>query len=309
MWGPSKRNICGVRVTRLSYLRSDRKKTIMTKPCIFCGKPGGSREHLWSDALDPEIARHLPKDHKRSFKSGDSRSGVDVFKQHGMPLYATTIPCVCHSCNNSWMNRLDERTRVKTVRLIRGQEANYDLPDTTYLASWLAMKMIVRDEYEFTRSAFSSADKVNFYLTGLPPPNMWIGIALCGASTIWAGAFHRQYVTSLTANTAGNLTQTVHASYTMGLGATVAFVEYPIAGTRPAGIPDDQVLTIWPKPAPFSWPARRELSWSEVRRISMRFDPARESAGDMFGRSQLRMATPPQNRHSRRSQRKGKQVR
>jgi len=277
----------------------------MSKACVFCGAPGGSREHLWSAALGPEIAKRMPSNNGRSFKGLDGQ-GRDIFKQNGMPSYATTIPCVCHSCNNSWMNRLDERTRTKTIRLIRGQSAEYNQNDTIYLASWLAMKMIVRDEYEHTETAFSLEDKLNFYLTGLPPADMWIGIALCGQG-IWASAFHRQNRKVLVSHDPAKLRR--QASYTMGLGGTVAFIEFPRLDGHALDVPADQVLTIWPQPAPFSWPARRRLSSMEIRRISMRFDPSRESAGDLFGRSQMRVAgNDPTNRHERRAQNKNRSV-
>lgn len=273
--------------------------------CIFCRKPGGSHEHLWSAKLGLEIASHLPADSRRSYKAKDVGTGSDDFKDQGMRSIDTTIPCVCHRCNNEWMNRLDERTNNKLTRLVRGQNAEYTLNETIHLASWLAMKMIVRDEYENTFSVFSPDDKANFYLTGLAPQNMWLGIALCG-EPIWTSAFQRQERGTLERQEQSLLPAFRAASYAMGLGATIAFAEFPIASGRVAEIPDDQVLTIWPTPTSFIWPARRRLSGAEVRKIAMRFMPWRESAGDLFGRSQMRMSMPVGNRQQRRSKGKNK---
>ncbi|WP_294390175.1 hypothetical protein [uncultured Sphingomonas sp.] len=161
------------------------------------------------------------------------------------------------------------------------------------------MKMMVRDEYVSTNSAFPEEVKTNFFLTGLAPREMWIGLALCD-DPMWATAFHRQDRALATQD--GRITLK-EASYTMGLGATVAFVQFPIL-EHPQKVPADQVLTIWPGPSAFEWPARRLLSWAEVRNISMRFNPDRESAADPFGRSQMRLhAAAHDNRHARRSSR------
>jgi hypothetical protein len=269
----------------------------MANPCIFCGKEGGSHEHLWSDALGPEIARYIPKDSNRSFRGRDDPAGDAAWKINGMPLYALTIPCVCHPCNNEWMNRVDERARKKLIRLIRDQHAEYDELDCVQLSSWLAMKMIVRDQHEGTRPAFTSQAVANFYLTGLPPSDMWIGLAQCGAP-IWASAFHRQ--DRIGASGARE------ASYTMGLGAAVAFVEYPVSTIEPKDVPTDQVLTVWPQPGAFDWPARPRLSAAQIRKVSMRFFPALDSAADFSTQIRYqREAAARVNRHQRRSSKNG----
>jgi hypothetical protein len=266
----------------------------MPAPWIFCGKAADSAEYLWSRALGPEIGKRLPSGPSKYYKAIDGGGRYEM-NAHGMPLYNTTIPCVCQRCNNGWMNRLDERTREKTIRLIRNQQARYDQSDTLNLASWLSMKMMVRDQYKKTISVFSEADHANFYLTGKPAERMWIGLCR-NESFLWAGAFHRQ------ARIIGeNGITSWEASYTMGLGVAVAFVEYSTGRVPRPQIASNRVMQLWPKPLGFPWPAHPPLNAAQVRAIAMRFNPAADSARDLFSRAQLDLASPPRNRAERRA--------
>ena len=87
----------------------------------------------------------------------------------------------------------------------------------------------------------------------------------------------------------------------------MAFAQFPSPGGLPSDVDGSMVLTLWPSPAAFEWPARRRLKSVEVRRIAMRISPGSESAGDILGRSQWRLDTGYfQNRAERRKQPKNR---
>lgn len=263
----------------------------MTKTCIFFGGPGVSKEHLWSKALGLEIARWLPKESLKSYKAIQRSDGTEETSVDGHPLYSTTVPCVCAPCNNGWMNQSDERTRNKTIRLIRDQKASFSQQDSEWLAAWLAMKMIVRDEIQTTQSVFTDQEKQDFYSTRLPPADMWIGLGYA-KQVMWANAFHRQWRRGYSQDGMFH-----EAIWTMGLGATVAFIEYPVKGKGPTGIPPNQLVQLWPSPKAFEWPVNPVLTPAQVRYLAMRYNASFPSAGD-FGNERRFMPTgkPTQGR-------------
>lgn len=274
------------------------------KSCIFCDRRAESREHLWSNALGPDIERVAKGSLNRSYKALDFGGPSDV-ERHGMPMHRTTIKCVCHPCNNGWMNRLDELVRNKLLRLIRDQNATYTHNEARYLASWLCMKMMVRDQYARTVSTFTRDQTVNFYLSGLPEKNMSIQLGRCGAP-IWASAFHRQGKGHFSLTEAGIVNTAIS---TMGLGNAVAFAEYGSAQFDTSPLPSQRLIQIWPNPTEFKWPPAAKLKTEEVSEYATRYFPERHSAAESaenFRENFSPHQSAPKNRKERRAERKGR---
>jgi hypothetical protein len=141
------------------------------------------------------------------------------------------------------------------------------------------MKMLIRDQYRPEKATFKDADYKNFYLTGIPLQSMRISIARIKKS-IWSVGFQRQSQKYFARDKDGLVSQSI---YTMGLGHSVAFVDFITPNGLPSSLPVGNVKLLWPDPSQFRTSDVPTLRQNEVRAMAMRIDPNRESAGDIYG--------------------------
>jgi hypothetical protein len=86
-------------------------------PCIFCGNPKLSREHIysraWIERLIPDAESHtnwLSRDLEGDPVATWTSSDADV-----------VLRCVCRDCNSGWMNDLDRTAEPIVNELARGE--------------------------------------------------------------------------------------------------------------------------------------------------------------------------------------------
>ncbi|GAA0451861.1 hypothetical protein [Streptomyces olivaceiscleroticus] len=103
----------------------------MGNECVFCGEKAGSREHVFPKWLRKEA----PKD----FVDADgSRGIVSDGKLVTVPeRFATAqVKCVCGTCNNGWMSRLESGVKPFLLDLMRGDPLTLGRQEQTLLATW-----------------------------------------------------------------------------------------------------------------------------------------------------------------------------
>lgn len=242
----------------------------MARTCIFCAKKANSGEHLWSQALHADIAKYIGKSGNTPSHTASAVPGqnpIDRLKLLNGELYKITINCVCTLCNNGWMNRLDELVRPLVLDLINARPLDFDREQARFLASWVAMKMMVAEQHYPDTAAFKSSDHANFYLTGQPP----VGFSLWLAHSphqLTASMFHRQ-----PGNNEQGIVERMIASW--GLGRAFFICEFsPTAAVR---VPVSNVR-IWPCPHVALHFPTYPLTLLQADRVSVRYDPTKHSA-------------------------------
>ncbi|MFD7978685.1 hypothetical protein [Streptomyces sp. NPDC059071] len=110
--------------------------------CVFCGAPANSREHVIPQWLSKGPREDIPGIYQKSVVVDlDGTILRDVRHRFG----DMTVKCVCTTCNNGWMNDLEEGVRPFLLPLILGTDKFVVILDRQMqsdLAAW-AMKTIM----------------------------------------------------------------------------------------------------------------------------------------------------------------------
>jgi hypothetical protein len=103
-------------------------------------------EHLWPEWMHPYLPK-LENPQKDEFyrvvrgKYGPSET------HHSKPrpghTYTKTIRVVCRTCNNGWMNGLEELTKPILIPMLQGQFIELSRVQQRRLAVWIVLKMLV----------------------------------------------------------------------------------------------------------------------------------------------------------------------
>ncbi len=81
-------------------------------PCIFCDKESGSEEHLWPDWVHRFIREHGIDLGGLRVQEGISPEIIDDDLEK-------TINTVCHTCNNAWMSRIEDKNRPRFMLMLQ----------------------------------------------------------------------------------------------------------------------------------------------------------------------------------------------
>src|SRR5579872_2842607 len=106
----------------------------MARQCIFCPKPVDSAEHLWSDWILEDLKPVEPI-HIKFGKSLDVQQDKPEIR----------IRCVCHKCNNGWMNDVEGENRPHMLAMMNDKPTVLSPPTQKLLTRWAIMKAMVLD--------------------------------------------------------------------------------------------------------------------------------------------------------------------
>jgi hypothetical protein len=112
-------------------------------PCIFCPNPSGSNEHAWPEWLTNEIKRIIgdpgaPMAYVRSAGSSDL-----MWVEDALESLEVVVTCVCHTCNQKWMKKLEDRVSIYGKPMMNGQHKTLDPRQQVHLARWATKTAIV----------------------------------------------------------------------------------------------------------------------------------------------------------------------
>lgn len=245
----------------------------MARQCIFCGKRANSGEHVWSEKLHPDLAPYLlhARDKSSTMYETPNANALDNLKLREGQMHKIKIQCVCSTCNNEWMNILDERVRPAVVKMIHGKPISLDEHMARDLTSWIAMKMMVTEQH-YQKLTFSRQQCINFYRTRLPPEDFRVWIGQSG-SQYTATMLHRQFRMVRTPLGFDRREMTV----TWGLGRLLVFCEHS-PGMQTFWPPNLVVAALWPFTNHVVDYPTPPLTVVEIDRESCRYLPQYQSA-------------------------------
>jgi hypothetical protein len=169
--------------------------------CIFCGKTGVTKEHVWGKWLLKEFP-HIPNatnDQTKIDLTGARIGGPNqlhvvptVKKRQGHPL-TRQVRVVCKTCNGGWMGELQSKARSSLVSLIKKPFASYvSASDQLNLVRWITMVAMTTEFTDVPSVSISAEDRAYFMKHRVPPVNSWAIWIGAYSGKDWAFAFHHE---------------------------------------------------------------------------------------------------------------------
>lgn len=158
--------------------------------CVFCGKGGLSKEHLWPQWLTRMIGDDATKHTRTSQTSRRLGAGVQehapirTVDKHG-GTGAISLRVVCRGCNGGWMSRLQVEAKPFVAPMVAGRPFLLCTDAQRLVSLWAMMTTVVAeslDRNEF--SAVGADDRQHLYGfaedPSIHPPGHW---------QVWAGFY------------------------------------------------------------------------------------------------------------------------
>jgi len=139
--------------TAIAILRRRRRPGEVVEklpPCIFCNNKSGSEEHFW------------PAWVHRFIKENNIQLGGLRVQRGNEPETITdnlekTINTVCHTCNNTWMSRVEDKNRPRFIYMMKNDPRTIDPGGIKIITEWAVLRAIMLD------SEKPSMGRENFY--------------------------------------------------------------------------------------------------------------------------------------------------
>jgi hypothetical protein len=236
----------------------------MARSCVFCGATPLTKEHVlpqWlRDALGVSQLRVRYIRHTR-----------DTLRHHDGPAFLEQVRVVCATCNNGWMNDLEESVRQFLPTLITGRQVLIEEAEQRALARWSLKTMLM---YQYThnerhRGVIPEPDYTEFYVTrelsrdmtarvafmNYPPDNSVPLVDTLGQGYADVNKPGRAWIN------------------TLKIGCLVVQIlraPHPGEGMRIQPFPNDaNFRTIWPATRPVGWPLRFAIPYEHMRALSL----------------------------------------
>lgn len=167
-------------------LRAMAKKEKLPGLCMFCGRTGVTKQHMWPDwlgsVLPREGAEHTQFITRTHFPAPDKFViSPDLQFKRG-PVGSRKIRKVCGKCNSGWMSVLENQAKPALAAMIRDEEFNIPTELQRILSAWAAMTAIVAECTDPLSQAIPPQDRV-VLMDSLNPPEHW---------RIWFGRYRGQ---------------------------------------------------------------------------------------------------------------------
>lgn len=246
------------------------RRSVLKPPgkCIFCGRGGLTKEHIWSDWTK----EHLPKlrgSHRSTLvvETAGIQGLNRVRKRQGQVDAQVRAVCRVH-CNGGWMSAMEERVKPILTPLMLGGAAVLSHERQRDLAAWMAMKCMVL-EFDAPETVVTPLAEREWLMHHQEAPSNWrIWIAsqlgmkwrtgsLRTAHTL--GGARRGETPATPDGTFAKNTQSI----TLGFGRLAIkaiSTRVPELDLIPDGVYPRIWFQIWPVAPGFLWPAGPPIS-------------------------------------------------
>jgi hypothetical protein len=151
----------------------------MSKPakqCVFCGKTGVTKGHIWPDWLSkvlPRVGTHNEQVVGAVHTFEPKMKGPE-FKRVVRPGHAggRKPRNSCADCNGGWMSRIEQRAKAYATPLIQGTTCALDERGQRALAALLCL-ITVRTEFAELNTISVSKEDRDWLREKMEPPPLW----------------------------------------------------------------------------------------------------------------------------------------
>jgi len=231
--------------------------------CIFCGRRGLSKEHVWSKWTHNLVPRLEDGLHERvTISARGAKAAPPSHKQYQGSANTIQLRKACkRHCNSGWMSQLDEAAKPIMTRLILSEPIELDPDAQKIVATWFAMKAMIA-EFSHPKDVSTQQHERAFLMKNLEPPKTWRIWIASHCSVVWRMAYQRHASTlgfALSGTTPippkrpfAKNTQAI----TFGLGSLLAQIISTSSGIE-FDLPNEivgQAHQVWPIAKTIRWP-------------------------------------------------------
>jgi len=137
--------------------------------CIFCPNPANSKEDMFPRWIHGRVKTREPL----SRRIGDTRPEVTEDQE-------VRIPCVCGTCNNGWMSRLEMKCKPIIGSLLQDLSLALDAEHRKFLTEWALKTAMINDACGGRVRFFTDAECHAFKANNREIPE---------GTSAWAGRF------------------------------------------------------------------------------------------------------------------------
>lgn len=164
--------------------------------CIFCKNTNLTKEHIWPRWLQSHLpmpagrARHVANLRQRNLHGAVLHSPERRTERPGHPM-THKLRCVCRTCNNNWMGKLQEMAKPVLLPLIRGEWKRLNRRERKILAAWAVMFSMVFEFKDVRTVAVPFYQRDEFRQTLIPPKGWQVFIGTYDGAE-WMGKIHHK---------------------------------------------------------------------------------------------------------------------
>lgn len=165
--------------------------------CIFCGRTGLSKEHIWSDWLTDLIPRN--DEHGEWRGSMHREAGSKEVEWPEPPSSSPRQGCVLQRkvrnvcqrhCNNGWMSRVVQRAKPHVERMVLGKSFQLERKDQTDLAAWIGITTVIQEFANRSGARRIPPEDRTVLMNAEAPPLAWSIWVASYAGEWWAPMAH-----------------------------------------------------------------------------------------------------------------------
>lgn len=257
------------------------------RTCVFCGRTGLSKEHIWSRWTHQLVPATKSGTHERGLATGipgRTSHTLERLKPYQGSVNTISFRVVCERhCNNGWMSSLELLAKPILTPLICGESCSLTVAQQKTIARWVATKVIVA-EHAQRELAATSAQQRREVMDDMVAPSTWqIWLAKHNSLQWRAGGYHRQAVTLGTVDPEtgrptppnGSLAKNTQV-VTFGLGELLIYVvqtSVPDLGRfQMTGQLYEALRQVSPSTDTIEWPGGVVLSDLHINHVTTAFD-------------------------------------
>jgi hypothetical protein len=233
--------------------------------CVFCGRPGVTKEHVWPTWTHSFLYRDAKPINVRASFTIDTKipaPSLDQRRDKEGDVHTLQVRVVCREhCNGGWMSRLETAAKPILLPLMTGQSILIGHQEQKILAAWIAKTAMMLEFADYKRVSTSPMQR-RFLMDRLEPPEGWkIYIAQYQGQDWKAKAFRASTAFSIVMGKIQVIDRQLRPSMntqsiTFGIGQLLVQL---VSSTVP-------LLIIEPPPeflpyTPQIWPFKKSLIW------------------------------------------------
>ncbi len=228
------------------------KKSKAPGKCVFCGKTGVTKQHMWPDWIK-NVHPRTDKEHTQQITHLDSSSPLVTTIKPFMgykrgPLGAYKLRIVCAACNNGWMSQLEQKSQPILTNLILNQSSRINSDTQQILAAWVSLMAMVAEYTDVPNMAIPPEHRNHLRQNGYPPEGwkIWLGN---NVAPDWSLSYHHIGLASHPAKSPEKSFECNTQFSTIGIGAVIFYVASTVLHSSVLKISDEfekNMVQIWP---------------------------------------------------------------
>jgi hypothetical protein len=189
-----------------------------------------------------------------------------VFHRHGhVVTHAPKV--VCKTCNNGWMSGLETPAKPGLVPMLQGQPVKLEPPLLYDLVHWIVLKLMVFEQREETKPAFTRDDALNFKAQRGIPENLSIDLLRTTDDRLRSVIHRESGAIPPNEGPRPDLVVTNLQAVVFCIGRLVIYARH--TQLRELGfkrLSTNIATSVWPDPVgPLIWPPPKALSYDDVQ--------------------------------------------